>query len=105
MILFLFFSGIGDGCDSCLAAPKLWCDLTAIEDGFPLDRTLETVRETFEKLEKNGRGEIVKVTGDYEVRQGICGEPISLRETFSFTLTHKVYLIEMKTIVITPTQQ
>ena len=88
-----FISGIGDGCDSCLAAPNLWCDLTAIDAGFPLDRTLETIKETFENLQKNNRGEIVKVTGDYEVRQGICGKPISLRETFSFTITHKVKIL------------
>ena len=89
-IFFLFLSGVGDGCDNCLAAPKLWADLEAIEAGFPHDRTLETIRDTYENLKKNGRGEIMKVTGDYDVRQGVCGEPVTLRETFSFTLTHKV---------------
>ena len=83
-------SGIGHGCDNCLAAPNLWADLSAIDDGFPKNRTLESLRETFEDLRKNGRGEIITQTGDFDVRQGICGEPVTLRETFSFTLTHKV---------------
>ena len=83
-------SGIGDGCDNCLAAPSLWADLTAIEAGFPKNRTLETIKETYEDLRKNARGEIMKATGDFETRQGICGESSSLRETLSFTMTHKV---------------
>ena len=82
-------TGVGDGCDNCLVRKELWTDIPTIESGFPNDRTLESIKETFEELRKNGRGEIIRTTGDYDVRQGICGEPISLRETFSFTLTHK----------------
>ena len=83
-------TGIGDGCDNCLAAPNSWADLAAIEAGFPKNRTLQSVRDTFGDLKKNAKGEIRKVTGDYETRQGICGETLSLRETCSFTVTHKV---------------
>ena len=83
-------TGIGDGCDNCVAPPNTWADVTAIEAGFPKDRSLESIKQTYDDLEKNARGDIKKVTGDYETRQGICGEPISLRETFSFTVTHKV---------------
>ena len=83
-------TGLGDGCDHCLAAPSLWNSLTEVEAGFPKNRTLESLKETYEDLRKNGRGEIVKVTGDFGVRQGVCGEVITLRETLSFTLTHKV---------------
>ena len=82
-------TGVGDGCDNCLAAPKLWSDLTAIEAGFPKDHTLESIRETHENLKKTKDGDIRKETGDYDVRQGICGDVNTLRETFSFTLTHK----------------
>ena len=82
-------TGIGDGCDNCVAPPKSWSDLIAIEAGFPKDRTLASIKSTYETLEKNEKGEIKRVTGDYEVRQGICSEPITLRETYSFTVTHK----------------
>ena len=83
-------TGIGDGCDNCLSAPSTWSDLSAIDAGFEKDRSLESVRHAYDNLEKNARGEIKKVTGDYETRQGICSEPITLRETLSFTVTHKV---------------
>ena len=69
---------------------ELWTDIPTIESGFSCDRTLESVKQTYEELRKDARGEIVKSVGDYDVRQGICGKPISLRETFSFTITHKV---------------
>ena len=85
-------TGIGDGCDNCVAPPSTWSDVTAIEAGFPKDRSLESIKQKYDDLEKNSRGDIKKVTGDFETRQGICGEPVSLRETFSFTLTHKVKL-------------
>ena len=86
-------TGIGDGCDSCLVAPRMWNDLDVIEEGFPKDRTLETLRETFSTLRRNAKGEIVRVVGDYEQRQGITGEVVTLRETFSFTVTHKVTIL------------
>ena len=83
-------TGLGDGCDNCLVQKELWTDLEKIDSGFPNDRTLESLKETYEGLRKNKRGEIVKETADYEVRQGICGEVLTLRPTTSFTVTHKV---------------
>ena len=83
-------TGIGDGCDNCLVKRALWTDIPTIEAGFDCDRTLESIKETYEELKKDKEGRILKSAGDYDVRQGICGKPISLRETFSFTVTHKV---------------
>ena len=97
-------TGIGDGCDNCLSAPYTWSDVSAIDAGFEKDRSLESIRHTYDDLEKNARGEIKKVTGDYDIRQGICSEPITLRETFSFTVTHKVPNMWWGVVVTTPTQ-
>ena len=32
-------SGVGDGCDSCLAPRSMWTDEEAIQDGFSMNRT------------------------------------------------------------------
>ena len=80
-----------------------------IEEGFEMDRTLtrifklsvhhvsglthlfsENIRSTWENLPKTKTGEVRKVTGDYDERVGICHKPLTLRVTFSFTITHKV---------------
>ena len=83
-------SGVGDGCDSCLIPRSLWTDQDTIEEGFPRDRTLESNRATWSSLRKRRDGEVFKVTGDYETRQGLCHEPKALRDQTSFTVTHKV---------------
>ena len=83
-------TGIGDGCDSCLTPRKLWTDLDTIETGFAKNRTLEDSKNTWLSLDKDKTGCVIKRRDDYETRQGLCHEPVTLRETFSFTLTHKV---------------
>ena len=83
-------TGVGDGCDSCLTPRYLWTDLDTIETGFPKNRTFENLRETWDGLAKDKTGAVIKKTGDYENRQGLCHPPATLRETFSFTETHKV---------------
>ena len=83
-------SGVGDGCDSCLVPRALWTDEETIDEGFPKNRTLENMRETWQALRKRRDGEVFKETGDYKTRFGLCREPVSLRDTLSFTITHKV---------------
>ena len=82
-------SGVGDGCDSCLAHRSLWTDLDSIEQGFECDRTLAGSKETWASLRKKPDGEVMKVTGDFETRQGLCHQPKALRDSLSFTVTHK----------------
>ena len=53
-------TGIGDGCDSCLAPPNSWADLSAVEAGFPKDRTIESLRATYDSLEKDSQGVLKK---------------------------------------------
>ena len=83
-------SGVGDGCDNCLTPRNLWTDIDTINEGFPKNRTFENIKETWAALAKDKNGDVVKRTGDYETRQGLCHEAVSLRETWSFTETHKV---------------
>ena len=83
-------TGVGDGCDSCVTPRALWTDAGAIMEGFPINRTIEGIRERWEHLPKLSSGEVKRKTGDYAVRQGLCSEPLSKRETFSYTVTHKV---------------
>ena len=83
-------SGVGDGCDSCLAPRSKWTDEDAINDGFPMDRNFEKTRETWANLPRNAKGDIVKRTGDFDSRQGLCHKPKYLREPLSFAITHKV---------------
>ena len=85
-------SGVGDGCDSCLTPRGLWTDLETIEEGFPKNRTFENIRETWDSLAKDKDGEVIKRKADYETRKGQCHEPLTLRETLSFSMTHKVSL-------------
>ena len=66
--------------------------MDTIEEGFPCNRTLQTNKATWASLRKRRDGEVFKVTGDYETRQGLCHEPKSLRESCSFTVTHKVLI-------------
>ena len=86
-------SGIGDGCDSCVAPRSLWHDLEAIKEGFPMNRSFESVQHIWDKHRKDKHGEIKKSNADFEERQGVCHEPKRVRPTVSFTVTHKVKII------------
>lgn len=48
------------------------------------------LRENWESLKKSPGGEVVRREGDYLVRRGQCLPPVSLRELFVYTVTHKV---------------
>ena len=86
-------TGLGDGCDSCLAPRSAWNDVEAIEEGFVIDRNFDQIKETWANLPRDSKGELVKKKGDYATRQGLCHPPISLREPTSFSITHKVQRI------------
>ena len=83
-------SGVGDGCDSCTAPRALWHNLAAIEAGFSMDRSFHTNQDTWQNLDKNKQGSVIKRKADFEQRQGMCHEPKIMRPTLSFTITHKV---------------
>ena len=83
-------TGIGFGCDSCDAPKNTWTNLDAIERGFPKNRSFESVKQTWESLDKDETGQVKKRRDDFATRKGLCHEPQTLRETYSFTRTHKV---------------
>ena len=56
-------------------------------------RSMARLRENWEKLPKNRKGEVKKKTGDYSVRLGQCQPPVSLQELFVYTVTHKVCVL------------
>ena len=83
-------TGVSDGCDNCLTPRALWTDIDTIEEGFPKNRTFKNIYDTWRSLAKDKNGQVIKKVGGYDTRQGLCHEPVTLRETFSFTETHKV---------------
>ena len=48
-----------------------------IEAGFLIDRSIESISDLAESLSDPFTGDITKKKGDYQVRQGICGQPIT----------------------------
>ena len=82
-------TGVGNECDSCTAPRSLWSNPAAIDAGFSMDRSFVNVQETWDSLEKNKEGEVIKRKADYEKRQGMCHRPQNVRPTLSFTITHK----------------
>jgi hypothetical protein len=54
-----------------------------IEEGFIIERTVESMRELAQSLTDPATGEVVRKKGDYAIRQGICGAPISKDEEHS----------------------
>ena len=93
-------TGVKDGCDSCLFPRQTWTLEQQIDDGFPKNRTLENIRETWASLRKRKDGTVFKETGDYETRFGLCKEPVTLRDTLSFTITHKVSEFSLVELII-----
>ena len=55
-----------------------------------MDRSLEDMKKTWQMLKKTKKGEVVKTTGDFDPRQGLCHEPLTLRPLFNYTVCHKV---------------
>ena len=48
-----------------------------IEEGFLIDRSIESIRDLALSLVDPDSGEIVKKKGDYKTRTGVCGVPIT----------------------------
>ena len=53
-------------------------------------RTHDATVALWESLPKTRSGEVVKRTGDYAVRKGLCHAPITIRELYPVTVCHKV---------------
>ena len=85
-------TGVMDGCAWCEEHKQTWSDPDAIQKGFKLSRSLAGLQELWKTLDKNRHGELIRRTGDYSVRKGLCHEPVTTRELFHFTICHKVMI-------------
>ena len=83
-------TGVMDGCAWCEEKKENWGDPATIKNGFKLTRTLQSLQQLWSSLDKNKDGELIRRLGDYDVRKGLCHQPITTRELFHFTVCHKV---------------
>ena len=83
-------TGVMDGCAWCETHKDQWSDVDTIEEGFKLTRSLEGLRDLWDSLDKNKNGYLIRRTGDYEVRKGLCHQPVTTRPLWHFTVCHKV---------------
>ena len=61
----------------CVKSQTECQDPEIIQDGFVIERSLEGVRDLALSLTSEDTGAVVKKRGDYAVRQGVCGVPIT----------------------------
>ena len=83
-------TGVKDGCAYCEEPKDTWSAIDTISNGFKLTRTLAGLEDLWESLDKNKDGELIRRTGDYEVRKGLCHKPVTIRPLWHFTVCHKV---------------
>ena len=48
------------------------------------------MKTLYKSLDKNRAGGLMRREHDFAVRKGLCEKPVSERELFQFTVTHKV---------------
>ena len=83
-------TGVMDGCAWCEVHKDRWADPEAIKEGFKLTRTMEGMQELWTSLPRDKHGEVVRATGDWNTRKGLCHAPVTIRPLFHFTVCHKV---------------
>ena len=67
----------GAYCTMCVKSQEDCQKTAVIEAGFLIDRSIESISDLVESLSDPVTGDISKKKGDYQVRQGICGQPIT----------------------------
>ena len=85
-----------DGCAWCEVHKDKWADPDTIKEGFEITRTLEGLQELWRTLDKNKSGELLREVGDFDIRKGLCHEPVTTRPLFHFTVCHKVSFLKLK---------
>ena len=83
-------TGVMDGCAWCVEHKCTWSLPESIEEGFEITRNMAGLHDLWSSLGKSRDGELIRREDDYEVRKGLCHQPISLRDLFHFTICHKV---------------
>ena len=67
----------GAFCTMCASSQEESQQIEIIEAGFLINRTLEGIKDLALSLTNPETGEVNKKTGDYAIRKGICGLPIT----------------------------
>ena len=67
----------GAYCTMCTKDMKECHKVDVIENGFVIDRSVETVKELALSLTDPDTGEVVRKKADYKTRQGVCDQPIT----------------------------
>ena len=87
-------TGVMDGCAWCEQPKDTWSEPAAIQEGFKITRSLKRLQRLWERLDKNKKkGTLIRRTGDYKVRKGLCHKPVTTRELCHFTVCHKVSIL------------
>ena len=60
-----------------------------IEEGFVIDRSVESLNDLALSLTDEDTGEVVRKRGDYEVRQGVMDKPISKSDITKNVIVHE----------------
>ena len=76
----------------CTVSKKDAHDVEKVKEGFPINRTMDSIHEKFEALKvmgEDGEWFIPKHSGDYEERQGLTARPITELDVVSdFSVLH-----------------
>ena len=67
----------GAYCTMCTKDQKECHKVDVIENGFVIDRSIESIRELALSLTDPDTGDVVRKKADYQKRQGICDQPIT----------------------------
>lgn len=67
----------GAFCTMCTKSQEESQTVEVIEAGFLIDRSVEQISDLALSLTDCDTGELVKSKGDYEKRQGVCGQPLT----------------------------
>ena len=67
----------GAYCTMCTKSQAQCHSREIIEEGFVIDRSVESLNDLALSLTDEDTGEVVRKRGDYDVRQGVIDKPIS----------------------------
>lgn len=67
----------GAFCTMCTHSQSDCHNLQIIQEGFVIDRSIESITDLAVSLADQDTGEVIRARGDYTTRQGICGKPIT----------------------------
>ena len=82
------FLGLGGAyCDLCSYSRDACHSLDIIQNGFQIDRDVETLHSIFQDLVQND-GSILKASGDYSTRAGLTTKPIPTDDCMSVQVLH-----------------